>query len=699
MAKKRATKKVTKAKKTTTKPNSKEALEMAEETGNALRIKNVDYARSIFRRFWTDSDKRRSTNSKLRNQLEGGLPYDPVTLKNRGEGWRTNVNFGDSSASRDRALEPYWDMANNVPHKISVTVEENAPDKEKWQKTFEQCFDLMLEDWSMGYIINYRQLVNEYVEYGPAFALWEDKHSPRWEALSNNSVFLPKRASLNSEKWPILAIRKPMGVAELYEKIKDKKSEERASYTGWNVDEVRKAIASAFKESGKTVQGDDWIRIQDEIRNNDLGVNEVNNEIDVIHMYYTEENGKISRYSFTEKGANEDDRYSSKKSEAESEEGYLYIGKEEHDSFSQLIGTLYWEVGNGQVHGVKGFAIRNFHFSKLINRMKSLVVDSSNMSMSMNFERVDEGGEETPPVESYGAINVFPRGLRQLQVYPAGNQGLDIIGVLQQNQAENNAQYRDQGKQIAETDTAKQAEILAGIAAQASQSNASLYLSQLGSSIYAEMMRRLTMKGNKDPDAVKFKDRCVKRGIPKEIFHELTLVVKTSATAGSASSTARSLTWEKMMSLSGSQGFNGKWIKENYIANTLGSTAVDKALLPEDQSGTPSAMRMAMIENGSLGSGIPLPVDQMDEHDVHIQVHLQPATQIVESARQGGEVSQEQMVLMQLLLPHLEEHFNFLNSDETKQDIRRQLFAQFNAVSNAFNGILKQAQNDTEQIQ
>ena len=667
--------------------------EYADDDG-VIKIKDVATARTLFRRYWEEGEFRRRNYTKVRNQLEGGLPYTPETLRNRGEAWRTNVNFRDAEESKNRVIKPYWDMANNVPSKVSLTIESAAPRSEIWQRAMEHAFDKFHDDWGIDYMINFRLLVEEYIKFGYGLPVFDDKDSPRYKAITADKVHLPKRSPINPKKWDILMIRDEFTISDLYKCIRKNKNG-NAEYAGYNIDEIKRVIQYAAKGSN-TTQSDDWVKIQDELKNNDLGYSELQTTVDIVHLLYREEDGTVSHYMFEELGQAS---YSGEPINRDGKDGFIFHSESCFESFEEYLSPLYFEVGNGLFHGIKGFGIKNYHFSILLNRLKSNIIDSTTISMGLNFVRQDNGNAESPPVEAYGAVNVFPRGLEQLNTYPSGNNGFSALDMLQNNQSENNAQYREQRSQIANTETAKQAEILATINQEMSQADASLFLTQLSECIYENQLKRLRKKGNQDEDAKKFVERCKDLGVPEEIIYEAEITVKSGANANMASSLARKSTWEQMMATGRQMGFNFRWIQENFIANTFGSQAINKALPVDGMNTDANQTRLAIIENSEMADGVPMPVDPMDMHDKHASAHIGMFQNMMKKLESTGELAQEDMVFMDLCLNHLDEHFRFMEMDETMEPALKEMRGSMNNLVAAYAGYKRQVEQQMQQEQ
>jgi len=138
------------------------------------RILDVASARSVFDTLYHDDRQRRAKRSQIRNQIEGGRPYDPKKLKSLGRSDACNHNFRDAEASAERAASPFWEMAHNVPNKASFSIKEDSPDNELHEQAIADVFDEWIDMWGMDYIIKFRKWIQEYIRFGVGYVLWED---------------------------------------------------------------------------------------------------------------------------------------------------------------------------------------------------------------------------------------------------------------------------------------------------------------------------------------------------------------------------------------------------------------------------------------------------------------------------------------------------------------------------------------------
>src|SRR6478736_5118954 len=481
-------------------PSAKKPVQAATSAGAASafddavdqrRVKDVSSARQIYNKFVIDNQQRSQTFAMVRNQLEGGRPFDPNALHEQGASWQTNVNFGEAQAARDRTLLPYWKMVNDVPHKSAFTIRVDSPQVDTWQVAMAEAYDDYLVDRGASYQIEFMNFASNFVNFGPGIVQWRDKSDPRWSCVNVQRIYFPKNGRMNPDEWDVVALVADMSPSELYIKIKDKASKKRSKYQGWNINAVEKAIAQ-FKDGTTWPNPYDATRWQDMYVNNDIYVTSQFQPLQLVWLFVRKFDGSISAQVFTQQGGIEE---------------FLFEDENYAEKFRNILGPVWYDTGSdSMIHSITGFGVKNYYFSLLVNRMKSRTCDAGTFSLGINFQRDQENiPDEAPPVENYGPMSVFPTGLKQLAIYPQIQQAAGIIGMLEGNRDKNNSLYRDQQQtDIANTDTAKQAEILASMQADATQASASIFLAQYGENVIAEEVRRLRTKGNTCEDAKKW---------------------------------------------------------------------------------------------------------------------------------------------------------------------------------------------------
>ena len=656
--------------------------------GEERRIKDVESARSIYNRMLQDNVLRSATFARVRNQLEGGRPFDPQLLEEQGAAWQTNVNFGDSRAARDRTLLPYWKMVNDVPHRIAVTLLTNTNHNEIYQAAFAQCFDEFLDDWGADYFIQYMNAAENFVNFGPGIVHWPDRDSARYKSVNVQRVLWPKNARMSPDEWEVVAFVQDTSPSDLYQRIRTEKIAKTSEQAGWNTDAIKQTITT-FKGGNYQLNSLDYTRWQDLLVNNDIATSSPFEPIPVIWLFVKQFSGKVGCYVFTNSGT-----------QTGNVTEFLMKSDNYEEEFRRIMGCIWYDTGtDSMIHSIKGFAVKNYYFSALLNRTKSRIVDGATMALGMNFQRNDANvPDEAPPIENYGPVTIFPPGMTPMTVYPQFQQGMGVVAMLDQNAASNNSLYREQQQQIENTDTATQAKILAAMQSETSAASASIYLSQVGENIFTRQVEILRRRGNTNKDAKDFVARMRALKVPDEVIFDARIRVKTGANAGLANPAVRSQKFQQGMALRNMPGINTRWFLENFIANEYGAAAVNKALLPEGQMGDPAQTNEATIENNMFGQGQPMQVVPEDNHYLHLQVHLEPLKQLAGMAQAGQQLSPEQLTALTIGVEHSSGHMQYLSQDETMKEQFMEVRPIFAQISSITRGILMAQQKQQAQM-
>jgi hypothetical protein len=648
------------------------------------RIKDVEGARTIFNRFLQDNISRSNNFAQVRNQLEGGRPWDPSEQEQQGAAWQTNINFGDAQAARDRDFLPYWQLINDVPHRAVFEIDSSSTESDKWEAAYSETFDEFHDDWASGYFIEFMKLCKNFIDFGPGIAQFQDDESPRYKSVNVQRVYWPKNTQMNPDSWEVMALVRDVGASELYGYIRDEETERQSTHAGWNVNAIKAAIVSMGQSgSGQFPDYRDFTRYQDLLVNNDIVITTPFQPLTCVWLYVKNFDGKIGCYVFPQN---------------QGVDTFLFDDDAYADEWRHRLGVIWYDTGtDGMIHSIKGFGIKNFFFSSLLNRIKCRMVDGAAIASALNFQYgQDTMPEESPPVENYGPVNVFPGGMTQLSIYPQLQPANTVLEVLTANRDQNNALYSQQQQQIENSDTATQAKILANMQGQLNVAQASIFLAQVGSNIYTEQVRRLRKKGNSCEDAKKFVQRLRDKGVPDEVIFDVPIRVKTGANSGMANPILMVQKFQEGLQLANMPGVNGRYFLESLIAYKYGSQAVDKALLPPGTDSEPGQRREAMIENSLFGQGMDLPVAPEDAHFEHIQEHLRPLGAIVQQFKQTQTIPPEAISALAIGVEHSGKHMDYLSKDETKKQQLQAVTPAFRMIQSVARGIITRLQSQQQ---
>jgi hypothetical protein len=652
------------------------------------RIKDAPTARALWSSLRTASDTRRDKWAQVQNQLDGAPPFANADLVASGQGWRCNINFRDAASTLEQVLVSYWRLLHDTTNLASVSVVDTEdPNADRWAQIFQENFNRFNEDWGADYVRNYLLFSQNHVAFGVGIPFFADKFSPRWESLRVGDIEVPAKAKASVAKLKLAGVRQEMDFEDLWELIRTPEKRLAASQVGWNVTEVEKLLGNEIlnRQSGRSepLTDGDALELQRQMKNNSLGMTAGHAPIVLIHLYVKDHDGKITRYIFCE-SVNDNDKF-------------LFTDEdgERPENLSQVLGAVFFDAGNGDWWGTKGFGQKNFQPSNVLNRLKSRAVDRT-MLDALTFRDLSDGSRETVPVTNIGPFNVIPKDLEQVTGYPTGRSILETIDMVESNQSHANARYRDQSTQIAKTDTATQANILATLQSQVDVANATLFLRQVAQNIFKEQFRRLRLRNSSDADAALFKKRCLAAKMPEKIFYEVEIFVRTGADPGAAN---LMLQGEKAKELAALPDANRRWWQEKYVAATFGAQAVSKALNPVDATSDVKSQRLAMMENDHMGEGSPMPVDPQDNHAAHVPLHVQPLEIIVHNFDATGQINPNALIALQNAIPHLESHFEYLKQDKLQEALHRQFWPRFTAIRSAAEGMFRMVERMSNQAQ
>lgn len=661
-------------------------------TSSERRIRDAATARSLWTKLRTASEVRRNKWVQVQNQLDGAPPFSNKELLELGQSWRCNINFRDAASTLEQVLISYWRLLHDTTNLASVQyLTPDDPNAEKWEQIFQQNFNRFIDDWGPDYVRNYLLFSQNHVSFGVGVAFWNDKFSPRWETVRVGEVEVPTRAKASVEKLTLFGVRQELEVDFLWELVRTPEAKATSRKRGWNPDAIEEMLVREFvKQDGAVstpVTGHDVLELQRLMRDNALGVTTGHDPVKLVHLLVRDYDTKITRMIFAEAQEHQD-KFLFDDSGSDSRP----------ESMAHTLAAVFFDAGNGDWWGTKGYGVKNFQLATVQNRLKSRAVDRTLID-GLNFRDMSEGGRETVPITSVGPFNFLPKDVEQVGSYPTGRSIIETIDMLDSQQSYNNARYRDQGKQIQQTDTATQANILANIQSQVDVANATLYLRQIARNLFTEQFRRLRTRGNPDQDAKMFRRRCIdEAGMPEKVFYDGELAIRTGADPG-----AMNLAMQGDLALQGLQlpDSNRRWMQEKWVTAKFGSQAVGKALNPVDATAEIKSQRLALMENSDMGEGNPLPVDPQDNHAAHAPQHLQPMEVIVHNYDATGRIDPNGLIALQNALPHLEAHFEFLKADKLQEALYKELWPRFTAVRSAAEGIFRMVEkmhNQTQQM-
>ena len=256
-------------------------LKTLNEKGGApkTRIKDVKSANEIFESLRKGDELSSINRSRVQAMFDGSPPYSDNALRNSGQGFRCNLNFGEAEKFLEAAMSAYVDLINSVETLVRVeTVFGDPKQRIEWNRILSEEYSFQLRKWPR-FNYEYLNLCNHFVGHGVGVNYFEDERSWQWRSSGLGDILIPRQTQATEGAIEVAAARRSVQVNDLYRYIEDPKI---ASELGWNVEEVRKAITTVSETHDS--QFSNWEEIQMQMKNNDLWSTAKSARVKLVHM-------------------------------------------------------------------------------------------------------------------------------------------------------------------------------------------------------------------------------------------------------------------------------------------------------------------------------------------------------------------------------------------------------------------------------
>ena len=667
-------------------------LENISESGKAprTRIKDAKSAHAIYTSIRNADDASSIDRQKIQSMLDGEPPYSPQQLKSLGQGYRANLNFGESAAALETALSAYSDLVNSVDRLASVKTSEGDPaQRVEWENIIAEEFHRTITDWD-EFFYKQQMLSHQFVSQGVGVAYFEDNRSWKWSVCGLKDFKVPRGTPACDTKVEVATIERHYLVGELYQFIENPKI---ATELGWNVEETRRAILLST-DNGTSSNSRDWERLQEELKNNDLMYSHARSKVvRCIHYFVKEFDGTISHYIATRAGDSDDFLFKKPSRFKHANEAFVL--------FSYGIGT------NGLLHSVRGLGYKLFPFIQLSNRMRNAIVDGAMLSSALMIQPATGEDVSNLSLMYNGPLSILPPGINVVdKTMPnlAGNV-LPIVRDLEVVRQNNTGTYNP--KQVMPDGDARTAtEVQAQLAQQSLLSAQAMNLYYIPfQKLLAEQFRRLaTVKYRSDEpggeEAIDFRKRIEARGVPWKAVEKVYRVQAVRA-IGAGSPGARMLAFNEFMAIMPRFDEVGQRnLIRDRVAARVGYDQVDRYIPKGEIERIPIDAKIAELENDAMQGGRGVSVNPGENHAVHAKVHLEDANRFLQALQQNQVDPKLAMSYLQVQYPHSTAHVEQLASDPSRSQevgMAREILNQVReAVENIGKQLAAQAKREAQ---
>ena len=620
------------------------------------RIKDLRAANSIFKNLCKGDEASAVNRARIQGMFDGAAPYSKSALNASGQGFRTNLNFGEAEKYLEQALAAYVDLINGVEQMVRIqTTWGEDKQRVEWSRIMSEEYSFQLRQWDR-FNYEYLNLCNHFVAHGVGINYFEDEYCWHWCSTGLGDVLVPRQTRASEQDIDVAAAKRSMQVTELYSAIED---EEKASKMGWNIKECKKAIKEA---SAGVTEVTDWEEFQKEIKNNDLYMGGKVAKVHVVHMWVKEFDKSITHLIFRKDGEGKE---------------FLYKKKESYANIAQAFTFFTYGIGtNGTYHSIRGLGFKIYQHMGLSNRIRSQVVDNAMLAGSPMVQPEDERALENMAFNYFGPFAILPPNVNYVdRAFPnVSNTMMPVLEDLTSMADQRTGQYSTQGVfGKGKGDRRTRFEVAAHLEESSKLSGTALNL------FYApwerhhiEVARRFHKPNypsqSSGYDQVQdYRNRCLARGVPEEALDNVDWrKTKAVRAVGNGSSGNRMVQLQQLNELAGTFDAEGRHnLFRDQTAAIVGQDAADRYIPARPDQRQPQDAKIAQLENRDLMEGVEVEIFPNEAHAVHLEFHV-PELENIWNAHEEGQVDEIEAYLQSVqLFQHCVQHLEFIQQDFT----------------------------------
>lgn len=655
-----------------------------DESVPRTRLSSAMDARSLVDTLNRANLVRAEVNAEVAGLVDGNPPFLKSDLKRLNQSNRSNFNDRTAEAFVNSAGSARYDIWSEAPTFAVIDTDYGSnTDRVRWGNIMTEEFQkLNRADRTLDYM---KQVSDrECVLFGFGPVVFDDPNDYHCRAIGNLDVMVPDGTPCNIPDWDIAVVRIDYRVNQLYAFIEDEKM---ASEVGWDVEQVKKALINAAPKSLQgRMNGQSWTWYQDKIRQNDFLFSSEECTVPIASILYREfpedgeAQGKISHAMILDRVGQTDS----------DPDKFLFQRLNRFDDWEQYIHGFYYDRGNGKHHGVKGIGIKFFGYLQHQNRFINALCDAGYARMQIHFQAATADNAQKLSIVQQGPYAIYPSGMEVAQINSAGvlDAPMAVLARLRQGLDDNLAQYRT-APTVKEGNPITAKEYQGNMAMRSALGNTELnrYYEQLDA-FWDERFRRCRnpnvtprMRGGRE--ILKFQKACRDRGVPMEALQKAR--ARAYRVVGQGSPYQRQAVLEKFMSLSGmfpEEGITA--IKDDFIASLAGQAAVDRYNPKKRDDGASQDLWEAMSENADMKINAPVVVVSHQNNVIHLETHLQAASQAAAHLEQGADPT-EVLQFLNAVGQHAAQHLRVLERDPTRKKVYDLLYAQFEQLGGVAN--------------
>lgn len=660
------------------------------------RVSKVSSARAMFVRMRDDDDVNRQNRALMQLLRDGDPPWDEAALKENGQPDTTNLNFQGAEERAEKAKAPYYALVRDTEDLVHTpTLYGDEDSRIEWAETLSEEISKTIRGYKQ-FSFHTERLIDKHVWDGLGVCHFPDELDWRYRSAGLGQFLFPRQAVACEDELEYCACIEEYTVTRLYNAIKN---EEAACRNGWCVPAAKAAIRAATSAQPNY---QDWERLTDEMKNNDLSVSNTAQSIRMINLWTKEFGGKVSHYMFPETPTAEGD---------ENNEQFVYCCRGKYASMQQAMVLFPYGLGTNQkIHGIRGLGFKVYAFEQQRNRSLCRLIDVGNLASSLMMQAEDETALNAMGLQFFGNTAVLDPKAKVVQ-YTAPDLNRSVMPVIEMMD-----RLRDDRTEAYTPDAAfggdqrkTKFEVSARMQEKASLSGTALdFWNGPYERVLQEVVRRMIRRTfvPEDPGGREIADlklRLLKRGVPLEAFYQIDVRnVRLVTPVGNGDASARTLGLARLSELKPDMDDVARAKLNRMMAIDAVGVAWANVFFPRDGvKRTTADTSIALLQNEILLQGGNIPVLPSENHLAHVREHIKPLIEGFQAEQQGQVETAVIGPKMAPLFNHAVEHMDGVGGDpNTEQEAAglRQVLQQIGeVVSNGLKAAQKLAEEQEQQ--
>lgn len=610
------------------------------------RLTSPSALRGIYDKLKDDDSNSAYNRSLIQGLMDFTPPHDDFELENKGQSDRFNITTGEGPAIKNEAVAAYMDIYTTpkVLAEIPLLPEIDKNSADTWGLIMAEEYTTMdrSDDASLPLHL---QLADTYVTHGVAIGYFDDRQTMRYSTAGLDHFKFPRKTGIVSSEVEMCCALGSYGITELYSKIVDIQQDDEE---GWNSEAVKRAILNTT--SIHNPDWNNWEEIQRQIKSNDIYVSSICDQIEVVHGWVREFNGKISYYIAAKQNLSKDDN--------EPEENFLFRSRNFYESVDEAFQIFPFSVGNGgRLYTVRGLGYLIYQLCNAMDIMHCKMLDNARVSSSLIVQPASTEDLQDMQLIDFGSGIAIPPNMklpeRQISqnlnnsLIPALNESRNILNRATGGLANGDLIQNPGSDRRTKLEVSSQLDHLNKLNSFAINLFYGPY-----DKITREKVRRAFTVRQKDKAAKKrvdeMKKRCVDRGVPPDVFDKIDFKrVRASRIIGTGSRSSRIMLMDQMQQMYSTWDAVGRNNFEyDYLVELVGAEKAERYAGKPEAPRQPVDASIAKLENFQLLEGDYMdPIDGQN-HMVHLGIHIEE----LQAGLQG--VDEGQIDIMQWTMEH-----------------------------------------------